>query len=118
AQQLSDGVERVRIGSLLAMRLESARFDFVASIGCLHHIGNLKRVIAEVHRVLKNCGVVLLMIYNALSFTRGRNFPGRSRVGYGGSDEPLRLLDTERQAYDTNSAGKSSWHPRRRLRIC
>ena len=38
-------------------------FDFVVSIGCLHHTGDTKKSIEEVHRVLSHGGHAVIMLY-------------------------------------------------------
>jgi SAM-dependent methyltransferase len=43
-------------GSALAIPYEAESFDFVYSIGCLHHTGNLPKAVEEVGRVLKSGG--------------------------------------------------------------
>jgi ubiquinone/menaquinone biosynthesis C-methylase UbiE len=99
-------------GSVLAMPFEDSTFDFVVSIGCLHHTGDMQKGIAEIHRVLKPGGRAVLMVYNALSYMRWINFREESieymKAGRAGSDEPLPLLDTQRKAYDANSAGQEA----------
>lgn len=62
--------ERVRQGSVLAIPYQDLFFDYVYSIGCLHHTGNLPRAISEVHRVLKPHGKALITLYNRYSFRR------------------------------------------------
>ena len=39
--------------SVLKLPFEDATFDYVYSIGCLHHTGDLERSVQEVHRVLR-----------------------------------------------------------------
>lgn len=48
--------ERIVQGSALENAFRDETFDFVYSIGCLHHTGNLAGAIDEVHRVLKPGG--------------------------------------------------------------
>jgi len=43
-------------------------FDFVVSIGCLHHTGNIQKCVNEVYRVLDNNGQALIMLYNRHSW--------------------------------------------------
>lgn len=44
-------------------------FDFVISIG-LHHSGDLTKAIKECVRLLQPGGIMILMVYNALSYRR------------------------------------------------
>jgi ubiquinone/menaquinone biosynthesis C-methylase UbiE len=43
-------------------------FDLVISIGCLHHIPDIDRAVAEIHRVLKPGGIFKGMVYNRNSY--------------------------------------------------
>ena len=56
--------------SVLAMPFPDNSFDYVISIGCLHHTGDLPKAIEECLRVLKPGGSFIFMIYNALSYKR------------------------------------------------
>lgn len=55
-------------GSALALPFANDYFDYVYTIGCLHHTGNLARAVQEVHRVLKPGGRAIVMLYNRNSF--------------------------------------------------
>src|SRR5438105_4596766 len=50
----------IQRGSALEVPWPAGTFDFVYSIGCLHHTCDLERSIAEVHRVLKPGGVAVV----------------------------------------------------------
>jgi SAM-dependent methyltransferase len=43
-------------------------FDFVVSVGCLHHIPDIQQAVDEIHRVLKPGGVIKGMVYNKNSY--------------------------------------------------
>jgi SAM-dependent methyltransferase len=62
--------EQVQQGSVLELQFPDASFDRVVSIGCLHHTGDLARAVAEVRRVLRPGGELLLMVYNRHSARR------------------------------------------------
>lgn len=103
------GGERIVQGSAVAMPFEDATFDYVYSIGCLHHTGALEKSIEEVRRVLVPGGHAVVMLYHAGSarqmlkvrlpaaVARLRGRPGPSR------EETARL-------YDTNSSGAAAPH--------
>lgn len=55
-------------GSALTLPFADNHFDYVYSIGCLHHTGNLKLAVQEVHRVLRTGGKAIVMLYNQNSF--------------------------------------------------
>lgn len=50
--------------SVLALPFASQSFDWVVSIGCLHHTGHLRAAVNEVHRVLRRGGRAVVMVYN------------------------------------------------------
>jgi SAM-dependent methyltransferase len=54
--------------SALAIPYPEDTFDFVVSIGCLHHTGDLALGLREVHRVLRAGKSAVIMVYNALSY--------------------------------------------------
>lgn len=59
-----NSVDQIITGSALEIPFENESFDFVFSIGCLHHTGNLTRAVGEVERVLKKKGKAIIMLYN------------------------------------------------------
>ena len=59
--------ERIVQGSATAIPFSDGTFDFVYSIGCLHHTGDLAASIEEVRRVLMPGGTAVVMLYNANS---------------------------------------------------
>lgn len=102
---LAEGAEvRVVRGSALELPWDAGRFDFVFTIGCLHHTGNTPRAVTEVHRVLRPGGTAVVMLYNAHSFRQllKVRLPGVLR----------RARSSEQQAamYDTNAAGDAAPH--------
>lgn len=60
--------EQVQQASVLDLPFSGETFDYVYSIGCLHHTGNLARSIDEVHRVLAPGGRAVVMLYYRHSF--------------------------------------------------
>ena len=58
----------VLCADILTHPLEENSFDWVISIGCLHHTGNFKGAVDQVVRCLKPGGECLLMVYNAFSY--------------------------------------------------
>jgi SAM-dependent methyltransferase len=89
---------RVRQGSALEVPWADATFDFVYSIGCLHHTGDLERSVAEVHRVLKPHGTAVVMLYNRHS---ARRLWAAARA---------RSAAAVRGAYDRNAGGEPAPH--------
>ena len=60
--------DRIIQASAAALPFPDGTFDFVYSIGCLHHTGQLAASIDEIHRVLAPGGRAVIMVYNARSF--------------------------------------------------
>ena len=99
------GAERVRKGSALEMPYEDGSFDYVWSIGCLHHTGDLPRAVSEVRRVLEDGGRAVVMLYNRHSLRQvSQRLRARLAGRRGKLDEHLRSL------YDTNEAGEAAPH--------
>jgi ubiquinone/menaquinone biosynthesis C-methylase UbiE len=63
-----DAESRIVQGSALELPFEDARFDYVFTIGCLHHTGDLPLAVQEVERVLKPGGTAVVMLYNLHSY--------------------------------------------------
>ncbi len=97
--------ERVRVGSVLEAPYPDGSFDRVVAIGCLHHTGDLRRAVGEVHRILAPGGEALVMIYNKNSYRRFKmalgRLPDRLR-GRGSDDEQMRA------SYDSNTGGEAA----------
>src|SRR4051812_38562872 len=96
-------------GSALQIPWPDATFDYVYSIGCLHHTGDLPRAIDEVHRVLAPGGSAVIMLYNRYSARQlWRVDMPRIRAAVGRSVR--RSAEAVRADYDTNAAGDAAPH--------
>jgi len=102
---------RVQKGSALDIPYPEGTFDYVYSIGCLHHTGDLPKAVSEVHRVLAAGGKAVVMLYNRFSFRQLAQLPTRymweilTRRRRRGS-----FRDAVRARYDSNSAGDAAPH--------
>ncbi len=100
---VEDPASRVQVGSALDIPQRPARFDFVYSIGCLHHTGDLPRAVSEVRRVLVPGGRAVVMLYNRHSLRRAAlaviNLPRLLRDGRGAHEESIR------GTYDQDTGG-------------
>jgi SAM-dependent methyltransferase len=94
-----EGAYQAQVGSALEIPYKDASFDYVYSIGCLHHTGDLSRGISEVHRVLAKGGKAIIMLYHRHSFRQLVRLPR------------LRLRNLVRQCFrSTNgSPGFAQW---------
>lgn len=105
----------VKEGSVLTAPFAADSFDFIVTIGCLHHTGNMARAIAECHRMLRPGGKLIAMVYSAYSYRRCVQARGetirywlKERLGYRGVVNALRK--EEKWDYDHNSAGQAAPH--------
>lgn len=110
-----EGGHRVHVGSALAIPFKESTFDYVYSIGCLHHTGDLNRAVSEVHRVLADGGKAIIMLYNRHSFRRMIFLPvvhlrnlllGRYKSQSGRTS----FSDWARTWYDKNTQGEAAPH--------
>jgi SAM-dependent methyltransferase len=103
--------DRIRHGSVLSMPYPDESFDYVYSIGCLHHTGNLRRAVDEIHRVLAPGGKAIVMLYHRHSLRQFIQIPVRywcdrllARQRYASFGEASRAY------YDTNAQGEAAPH--------
>ena len=100
--------ERVVQGSALALPYDDETFDYVYSIGCLHHTGDIPLAVRQVHRVLRPGGKAIVMLYNKHSFrqmTLAVSTAIRSR-----RNGRSRAEERVRGRYDSNSDGAAAPH--------
>jgi SAM-dependent methyltransferase len=110
-----EGACRVQVGSALEIPYKDASFDYVYSIGCLHHTGDLNRGISEVHRVLAKGGKAIIMLYHRHSFRqlvhlpllRLRNLMRQCVQSTNGSPGFAQWV---RAFYDKNAKGEAAPH--------
>jgi SAM-dependent methyltransferase len=100
---LPDG--QVQQASVLELPYEDETFDYVYSIGCLHHTGDLERSVQEVRRVLVPGGRAVVMLYNRNSLRRFRFALARALRGRRGN-----LDDELRGVYDAHDSGEAAPH--------
>jgi SAM-dependent methyltransferase len=56
------------VGNAEDLQFESESFDAIYSSGVLHHTPDIERAIAEIYRVLKNGGRILIVLYHRRSW--------------------------------------------------
>jgi len=102
----------VRQGSILAPPFPPESFDWVVTIGCLHHTGDLKRAIGQVHRLLVPGGQAVLMVYSALSYRQWGRTPiaawRRRRADPAAYRQRESAREAIRAAYDANLEGDAA----------
>jgi SAM-dependent methyltransferase len=99
-------VARAQQASVLELPFEDQTFEYVYSIGCLHHTGDLDRSVSEIHRVLVAGGRAVVMLYYRHSLRRlicglRDRLPGSDR-----EDRERRM----RAMYDTDPQGAAAPH--------
>lgn len=104
-----DGEDRIVQATATTLPFPDETFDYVYSIGCLHHTGALARSVEEVGRVLKPGGVAVVMLYHSGSARQWRHaklpaFVARIRGRAGPSREEIA------RPYDVNSSGEPAPH--------
>lgn len=92
--------EQARQASVLELPFEDASFDYVYSIGCLHHTGDLPKSIQEVHRVLVPGARAVVMLYYRHSL-RQLLYGLRAAVRRAPSPD-----DEMRRMYDAHESGE------------
>lgn len=102
---------RVQKGSALDIPHQDGTFDYVYSIGCLHHTGDLPKAVSEVYRVLAIGGKAVVMLYNRYSFRQ----LAQLRASYVWEiltrrRRPGSFGEAVRARYDSNSAGDAAPH--------
>lgn len=102
---------KVQVGSILNAPFQDSSFDYVYSIGCLHHTGHLERAVSEIYRLLKTGGKAIIMLYNKHSFRLLFQVPVMrffdilsGKRGFKRPNEKIRSL------YDTDSDGTAAPH--------
>ncbi len=96
--------ERVVQGSALELPHPDGGFDYVYTIGCLHHTGDTAAGVAELHRVLRPGGTAIVMLYNKHSLRQ------LLKVALPELLRRVRSQDRVAAMYDTNEAGEAAPH--------
>jgi SAM-dependent methyltransferase len=101
----------VRLGSMITCPFDRDSFDFVVSIGCFHHTGNMQACVDETYRVLKKGGKAVIMVYNKFSFRQWKMWPLLTLknyiydlLGVKSAD----VIEQQRLAYDASLSGKGA----------
>lgn len=105
---------KIKTGSALESPFPDATFDFVFSLGCFHHTGDVGRCVSEVHRVLKPGGRAVVMLYHKYSWRRVIEGPVewlryRLTTKYDRTRYP-RFADVFNAMFDADSSGEGCPH--------
>lgn len=105
-----NGEDRVQEGSALKIPHEGSFFDYVYSVGCLHHTGHLKRAVSEVYRVIVPGGKAIIMLYHRYSYRRLVKIPRLGLRGFLTHGISAKLSGQVRALYDSNAKGEPAPH--------
>ena len=98
----------ITVGNILNPKLPLKSFDFIISIGCLHHTGNLSLAVSNCYKLLKKNGTLIFMVYNQFSYRRFITNPFKFLKFKTYELFGLHKIDTasyqERSRYDTNTS--------------
>jgi len=101
----------VRVGSMIACPFQNNYFDYVISIGCFHHTGDLQACVDETYRILKTGGRATIMIYNKFSLRQWIMWPKITAknlfLQISGEGKQL-AHELQRKAYDSSSNGNGA----------
>ena len=99
-------------GNCLSLPMADGEYDFVISIGCLHHTGDVQRVLDQIYRVLRPGGAAIIMVYNQFSYRQWLKWP---KLTFQALYRQMRLSGNhtiygadQRKAYDLNLAGEGA----------
>ncbi|RUQ81552.1 class I SAM-dependent methyltransferase [Legionella septentrionalis] len=101
----------VRVGSMLDCPFPDNYFDYVISIGCFHHTGDLRACIRQTHRILKKGGKASIMVYNKFSLRQWMNWPkltSRNLLLQFMGKEYHSSTEQQRKAYDASAADEGA----------
>jgi 2-polyprenyl-3-methyl-5-hydroxy-6-metoxy-1,4-benzoquinol methylase len=94
--------------NILIPKLSSKSFDFIISIGCLHHTGNLSLAVSNCYKLLKKNGTLVFMVYNQFSYRRFITNPFKflkfKTYELFGTCKIDSASSQERSKYDTNTS--------------
>lgn len=99
-------------GNILDCPIDSESLDWVVSIGCFHHTGDIQRCIDETYRVLKPGGGGTIMVYNRFSLRQWVWWPWNT-LQAGLADIGLRAhypaaSEKMRRFYDSSTSGAAA----------
>ncbi|MCH9716037.1 MAG: class I SAM-dependent methyltransferase [Gammaproteobacteria bacterium] len=101
----------IRVGSMLTCPFPDNYFDFVVSIGCFHHTGDLQTCINQTHRILKKDGKAMIMVYNKFSLRQWTQWPmitARNLLMHLNNKSKRGSTEAQRRGYDTSSLNQGA----------
>ena len=110
---LSVDVVGATCGSMLECPFDSDYFDYVVSIGCFHHTGDMQRCVNETFRILKPGGTAVIMVYNKFSYRQWLVWPQKTfrtflNESFFNKKDSGNISRAQRLAYDKDSNGNAA----------
>lgn len=105
---LGQNGKTVQVASALALPYPDNNFDYVYSIGCLHHTGNVPAALKEIYRVLKPGGKTIVMLYNRSSIRQKVWLPLMRLKQIIARHTLSHWQEQVRKKYDTNLKGEAA----------
>ena len=100
-------------GSVIDCPFKNDCFDFVISIGCFHHTGDVKSCIDVTYNMLKPGGKAIIMVYNQFSYRQWYQWPHETCLAFLRDIGLLRKINSrstveQRKAYDASETGEAA----------
>lgn len=99
-------------GNFLECPFGNESFDYVVSIGCFHHTGNVQRCFDETYRILRHGGASIVMVYNQYSLRQWLRWPKNTLAAFlndmGVHAKQNDITGEQKEAYDANSSGNAA----------
>jgi SAM-dependent methyltransferase len=95
-----------RQGNMLSCPFPSESMDFVVSIGCFHHTGDMQRCVEETYRVLRPNGMACVMVYNRYSYRQWQQWPEETARAL--FSQAPKASEAQRAAYDAHIDGTAA----------
>jgi SAM-dependent methyltransferase len=100
-------------GSIIGCPFKNDCFDFVISIGCFHHTGDVKSCVDETYNILKPGGKAIIMVYNQFSYRQWYKWPRETCLAFLRDIRFLSKINNrstveQRKAYDASQTGEAA----------
>lgn len=86
------------VGNAQALGFRDRAFDAVYSCGVLQHVPDIRRAVAEIHRVLRPGGLAVCVVYHRYSWFNALRHAGRVNVEFEDADPPIIHTYSRREA--------------------
>ena len=108
--RMSSGKGCVILGSALELPFTDESFEYIYSIGCLHHTGNTQKSVREIYRILKPGGRAIIMLYNRHSLRHIIYLSFSKIVCLFKNKSEAYIIERLRSMYDKNALGDAAPH--------